>query len=400
MHEKALNTENVRMPLKIQTFNKIAKRGLDLFSSERYTVGEAIESPDAIVLRSQKLHDWPIPESLNAIGRAGAGVNNIPVDKCTEKGVVVFNSPGANANAVKELVIAGMLLAARDISGGIEFSKTLLGKNDEVGPSVEKNKSTFAGSEIAGKTLGVVGLGAIGLMVANMGVKLGMNVIGHDPFLSVGRAWELSSDVKPASSLEKLLSDSDYITIHVPYSAATKEFFSEDRISNIKQDAVLLNFSRDALVNESAIIAALKNGAVAKYVTDFPTQNLLETKGVIPIPHLGASTLEAEENCAVMIANQLTDFLENGNITNSVNFPNCVLERSGNVRLTIINKNVPNMIGSVTSTLADEKLNIIEMVNKSSGDYAYNIVDISGTPSEDLIDKINAIDGVIRSKLL
>lgn len=388
------------MSFQIQTYNKIAPLGLERFPKSHYEVGEALSHPDGIILRSQKLHDMAFPKRLKAIGRAGAGVNNIPVEKCTENGVVVFNSPGANANAVKELVIVAMLLAARDISGGIAFSKTLRGKGESVGPLVEKNKSNFAGTEIKGKTLGVVGLGAIGLMVANAGISLGMDVIGYDPFLSVGRAWELSSQVKPATSLEKLLSVSDYITIHVPFSAKTKEFFNQERLSKIKSDAVLLNFSRDALVGEDAILSALKEGAISKYVTDFPTERLLESQGVIPIPHLGASTKEAEENCAVMIADQLKEFLENGNIINSVNFPNCTLERAGSARLTIINRNIPSMIGSVTSTLADQNLNIIEMVNKSCGEYAYNIVDISGNPTSELLETIHAIDGILRARLI
>ncbi|RAP32252.1 3-phosphoglycerate dehydrogenase [Candidatus Marinamargulisbacteria bacterium SCGC AG-439-L15] len=384
---------------KVKTFNKIATKGLDRFERDSFEVASEIAHPDAIVVRSHKLHDMEFIDSLKAIGRAGAGVNNIPLDSCTEKGVVVFNAPGANANAVKELVFTGMFLAARDIVGGVDFVKTLKGSSD-VGPVVEKNKSRFAGVEIQGKKLGVIGLGAIGLMVANTAIALGMEVEGHDPFLSVNRAWELSSSVKPAPSLERMLKTSDFISIHVPYTEETKTFFNQDKFEHIKEGSVLLNFSREGLVDPTALKASFSDNKLAKYVTDFPTDELVSHENVLSIPHLGASTKEAEENCAVMIADQVKDFLFHGNITNSVNFPNGTLDYSGLDRVTVTNQNVPNVIGQVTSILASFNINIIEMMNKSRGDLAYSIVDLDGALSDEVISQLNAIEGVIRTRYI
>lgn len=401
VQEKPLNTENVRIMFKIQTFNNISTKGLDLFERSKYEVSSEFNSPHAFVLRSFNLHETDFPKSLLAIGRAGAGVNNIPVDTCSEKGIVVFNTPGANANAVKELVILGMLLAARNVLPAVDFVKTLKGQGPDVGPIVEKNKSSFVGYELKGKKLGVLGLGAIGLMVANAAVDLGMEVEGYDPYLSVNRAWELSSSVKPAPSLERMLKTSDFISIHVPFSSSTRSFLNEDRLSNLKEGSVLLNFSRDALVDEAPLINSLNSGHISKYVTDFPTDNLLNTNNVVSIPHLGASTAEAEENCAIMIANQLKDFILNGNIQNSVNFPNCFMDRSPeSFRLIVVNKNVPNIISHVTTLLADHSINILEMTNKSKTDFAYNIIDCDSLISDELVNELNTIDGVIQVRVI
>ncbi len=386
---------------KVKTYNKISSKGLDLFEKDRYEVSADLSEPDAIILRSQKLHDETFSDSTLAIGRAGAGVNNIPIDRCSDQGIVVFNTPGANANAVKELVILGMLLAARNVVPALTFATSLKGQGDAVGPAVEKNKAQFVGYELKGKKLGVLGLGAIGLMVANAAVELGMEVEGYDPYLSVNRAWELSSAVKPAKSLEKMLKTSDFVTVHVPFSDKTKSFLNADRIKCLKSSAVLLNFSRDALVDEDALLEALNAKKVTTYVTDFPTDALLNHDRVVSIPHLGASTAEAEENCAVMIAKQMKDFLVNGNIQNSVNFPDCTLERSeGATRLVVVNKNVPNIIGTVSSTLAEYGVNIIEMTNKSRGDFAYNIIDFEGDLAETALKALNGVDGIIKTRVL
>ena len=384
----------------IQTRNSIAKEGLSLFPKEKYEISDSGESPDGIVLRSYSMHKEPLPASLKAIGRAGAGVNNIPVDLCTKSGIVVFNAPGANANAVKELVLAGMLLAARNLVEGATYSATLHAEGDKVPELVEKNKARFAGFEIAGKRLGVIGLGAIGMMVANNAVALGMGVEGYDPFISVKNAWALSDQVKPAVSFAKLLSASDFISLHMPLTADTDKFINADTLKHVKPGAILLNFARAEIVDNDAILHALDSGVLGRYVTDFPTAALIHYPKVICIPHLGASTEEAETNCAVMVVRQLMDYLENGNITNSVNFPNCALERTGQYRLILMNENVPNMVGQITSLLAQDGLNITEMVNKSKGDLAYNIVDFNGTVSADLIERLKSIAGVRMARLL
>lgn len=401
VHVKRLSTENVNRMFKIRTYNNISSKGLDLFDRDYFEVSDSVSDPDAIVLRSQKLHDETFSDSTLAIGRAGAGVNNIPIDRCSEQGIVVFNTPGANANAVKELVILGMLLAARNVVPALSFASSLKGQGEEVGPAVEKNKSQFVGFELKGKKLGVLGLGAIGLMVANAAVELGMEVEGYDPYLSVNRAWELSSSVKPATSLEKMLQTCDFLTVHVPFSDKTRSFLNEERIQHLKPTAVLLNFSRDALVDEEALKVALDAGKVARYVTDFPTDHLLNHERVISIPHLGASTGEAEENCAVMIATQIKDFVVNGNIKNSVNFPDCAMDRvEGATRLIVVNKNVPKIIGTVSSIMADHGINIVEMTNKSKGDYAYNIIDFEGNLADGALDAIKQVDGVIKTRVL
>jgi D-3-phosphoglycerate dehydrogenase / 2-oxoglutarate reductase len=384
---------------KVQVFNKVSETGLCRFPEDKFVIGdEILDESDVILVRSYSLHDTELPESVKAIGRAGAGVNNIPIEKCSDKGVVVFNTPGANANAVKEIVISGLFLASRNIKEGINYSKTLEGKGDEVGKLVEKNKSKFAGYEIKGKTLGVIGLGAIGIMVANDAIKLGMRVQGYDPFLSVNRAWDLSNEIESAESMEKLIETSDFISIHVPLNQETKDLIDEAKIAKMKNGSVILNFSRGGLVNEDALEAALKSGKLHKYVTDFPTDKMIKCESAICIPHLGASSAEAEENCATMIVDQTKDFLLNGNIKNSVNLPDCSLERTGAARITILNKNIPSMVSQITSAFASKGINIVDMVNKSRGDMAYTIVEVSEVPSDDIVKKLEEIEGVIKAR--
>jgi len=379
----------------IQTLNKISSKGLDLFSRADYEVASELSTPDAIILRSFKMHDMELPKSLKAIGRAGAGTNNIPIDVCSEKGIVVFNTPGANANAVKELVLTGMLIASRNIVAGVTWAQSLKNEGDAVPALVEKGKAQFNGCELMGKTLGVVGLGAIGALVANDALALGMNVIGYDPYLSVDAAWELSSQVQKATGLETLLGKVDYLSIHVPLLDSTKGMYNAEKFAMMKSGVKIMNFARGELINNADMIEALKSGKVSTYVTDFPSADLLGVEGVIPVPHLGASTDEAEENCAIMASRQLKDFLETGNIVNSVNFPNCVLPLRPNLkRLLIANKNIPNMISEMTSLLAKNSINIYDMLNKSRGDVAYTIIDTEDQVSQDMIEKIGAIDGV------
>lgn len=381
---------------KIQTLNKISSNGLDLFPRDDYEVYSECSAPDAIVLRSFKMHDMEFPSSLKAIARAGAGTNNIPIDRCTEQGIVVFNTPGANANAVKELVLTGMLLASRDVVGGVEWVQSIKSEGDAVSKLVEKGKSNFGGNELQGKRLGVIGLGAIGAMVANTALDLGMEVVGYDPYLSVEAAWELSSEVEKATGLETLLSDVDYISIHIPLLDSTKNTFNAEKFAMMKDGVKIMNFARGGLVEENDIKEALESGKVSCYVTDFPNANILGVKGVIPIPHLGASTAESEENCATMAVNQVKDYLENGNIRNSVNFPNCVLPRGvGENRITIKNRNVPNIIGEISTTLAKNNINICDMLNKSKGDIAFNIMDLNGDVNDLVVSELEAIEGVI-----
>ncbi|MBN1470359.1 MAG: phosphoglycerate dehydrogenase [Syntrophaceae bacterium] len=384
---------------RIDLLNKISKRGLNLFT-EKYEYRTDIPDPDGILVRSKEMKDMTLPSSLKAIARAGAGVNNIPIDKCSEKGIVVFNTPGANANGVKELVILGMLLASRKVVEGIVWAKDLVGEGDKVPDLIEKGKSKFGGTEIQGKKLGVVGLGAIGTMVANAAEGLGMEVWGYDPFLSIEAAWKLSHNTKKAPSLDKLLSACDFITLHVPQNKDTKGFMNTDKFAIMKKGAVLLNFARGGLVDTPSLKKAIADGIVACYVTDFPDEEIIKTDKVIAIPHLGASTEESEENCAIMAAMQLMDFLENGNIKNSVNFPECALERSGKVRITISNKNEPGMIEKITGLLAENKLNITNMINKSKGNIAYNIIVVEGDVHQDLVKKIQAINGVVAVRVL
>jgi D-3-phosphoglycerate dehydrogenase len=386
---------------KIQTLNKISSKGLDLFPRDAYEVASEFSAPDAIVLRSFKMHDMELPSSLKAIARAGAGTNNIPIDRCTEQGIVVFNTPGANANAVKELVLTGMLLASRDIIGGVNWVQSIADKGDEVAKLVEKGKSNFGGNELKGKRLGIIGLGAIGAMVANTALELGMEVVGYDPYLSVEAAWELSSEVEKATGLETLLADVDFISIHVPLLESTKHMFNSEKFAMMKDGVSIMNFARGGLVHDADMKSAIDAGKVRCYVTDFPDVNVLGVKGIIPIPHLGASTEESEENCATMAVKQVKDYLENGNIRNSVNFPNCVLPR-GNCdhRITIKNHNVPNIIGEVSTTLAKNSINICDMLNKSKGDIAFNIMELSGALSEAVVGELEAIEGVISVRLI
>ncbi len=384
----------------IQTLNKISKKGLAVLDSNSYNVAEEVKNPDGIILRSFKMHDMELPSSLRAVARAGAGVNNIPIDKCTENGIVVFNTPGANANAVKELVIAALLLSSRKIVQGIEWAKTLVGEGDAVSSLIEKGKSNFAGPEIQGKTLGVVGLGAIGVRVANAAHHLGMDVVGYDPFLSVDAAWHLTRFAHKANSLDELLSKADYVTIHVPATPSTKGMFNSEAFANMKKGARLLNFSRGELVDENDVQAALESGELASYITDFASEALLKNEKVICLPHLGASTPESEENCAVMAANELKDFLENGNIKNSVNFPNCDMGKAEGARVTVLHKNVPSMIKNITDVFASRGVNIANMLNKSKGNNAYTMIDVDGKCDTALVDQIEAMTDVIKVTLL
>ncbi len=383
------------MNTKVKVLNKISNDGLDILRRDHYELGEMVSNPDAILLRSYDLHGIEFNSDLKVIGRAGAGVNNIPVDRCTENGVVVFNTPGANANAVKELVLLALFLASRNVLEGIDYVKSLKGKGAEIPALVEKSKSQFKGYELRGKKLGVIGLGAIGVMVANAAASLGMNVIGHDPFITVDRAWGLSRNVKQASSLNTLLGESDFITMHMPLTDDTRNFFNRECILKLKKSALLLNFSRPEIVNEEDVLAGLDKDQFSGYVCDFPTESVLAHDKVISIPHLGASTVEAEDNCAVMIVEQVRDFLKYGTIVNSVNFPNCSMDFSGDYRLAIINKNIPNMVGQISHVIGESELNIAEMLNKSRGDYAYTLVDVVGSLDTSIVDKLKVIEGII-----
>jgi D-3-phosphoglycerate dehydrogenase len=384
---------------KIDLLNNISQKGLAVFT-DKYEYKADMADADGIMVRSKEMKDMILPASVKAIARAGAGVNNIPIDKCSEKGIVVFNTPGANANGVKELVILGMLLASRKVVEGIAWAKGLVGEGDKVPDLIEKGKSKFGGTEILGKKLGVVGLGAIGTMVANAAEGLGMEVWGYDPFLSIEAAWRLSRNTKKAPSLDRLLSECDFITLHVPQNKDTKGFINADKFAVMKKGAVLLNFARGGLVDTPSLKKAIADGIVSCYVTDFPDEEVIKTDKVIAIPHLGASTEESEENCAIMAALQLMDFLENGNVKNSVNFPECSLDRSGKTRLIIMNKNEPGMIEKITHLLADNKLNIADMINKSKGNLAYNIIDVDGDASDDLIKKIDSAEGVLGVRVI
>jgi len=384
---------------RIQTLNKISPIGLDLFSKDKYEIASDISNPDAIIVRSADMNNMEIPSSVMAIARAGAGFNNIPVQKCSEKGVVVFNTPGANANAVKELTIASLLLSSRNIIGGINWTRSVA-SDPKVSELVEKEKSKFTGPEISGKTLGVIGLGAIGVMVANDAMALGMKVIGYDPYISVDAAWNLSSDVARAESLESLLSKSDYVTLHIPQSEATKGLLDADKFRIIKKDARIINFSRNALVIDKDIIEALEAGLISCYVTDFPSPELLACKKVIGIPHLGASTPEAEDNCAVMAVKQIIDYLESGEIRNSVNFPKCKLEQRYPHRLLVVNRNIPNMVGQITTNLASANINIQDLINHHRDDYGFNIIDSEQKIPDEVLDQIRKVNGIIRVRVI
>jgi D-3-phosphoglycerate dehydrogenase len=383
---------------KVQTLNKIANIGIDILDKSVYEVATEIDSPDGIVLRSFSMHEMELPKSLKAVARAGAGVNNIPIDKCSEAGIVVFNTPGANANAVKEIVMTGLLISSRKIVQGIEWAKTLKGQ-EGVAKLVEKGKGEFVGPEIQGKTLGVVGLGAIGVLVANAANALGMNVIGFDPFLSVDAAWNLSSSVKKATSIEALLPQCDYVTIHVPFMPTTKYMFNKDLFSVMKKGSRLLNFARGELVDDVALKDAIADGTIECYVTDFPNEQTVDMQGVIAVPHLGASTPEAEDNCAVMAVAQLKDFLETGNIKNSVNFPNCELASVGKARVAVAHKNIPNMISTITNIFASKGINITDMISKSKSNLAYSIFSLDST-DESIEKSIKAIDGVLSVRVM
>lgn len=383
----------------ILTLNKISETGLCNFSDE-YNCATEIANPDAILVRSAAMHDMKFAENTLAIARAGAGVNNIPIDRCSEEGIVVFNTPGANANAVKELVIAGLLLTSRKIVPAIDWAKTLKGNGDTVPKDVEKGKSAFAGPEILGKTLGVVGLGAIGILVANAAATLGMKVIGYDPFLSENGKASLNAGVTVTADINDIFTKSDYITLHLPLNADTKGLVSKSSIAVMKDNVRILNFARGELVDTNDIIEALEDGKVAAYITDFPNDALIGATGVIAIPHLGASTPESEDNCAVMAVNQVADYLENGNITNSVNLPAVSVARNGKHRMTIIHKNVAGIVSSITSTLASENVNIDNMVNKSKGEYAYTMIDTDTDVSEEAIKAVTGIESVIRVRVI
>ncbi|MDF3012263.1 MAG: 3-phosphoglycerate dehydrogenase [Cellvibrio sp.] len=389
---------------KIKTYNAISVKGLNRFPRETYEVASDIGQPDAYILRSHKLHGETLPASVKAVARAGAGTNNVPVDEYTKKGVVVFNSPGANANAVKELVLAGMLLGSRGILQGMDYVSTLthMTDADEMSKLLEKEKSNFAGFELQGKTLGIVGLGAIGSLIADAALALGMNVVGFDPALSVEAAWRLPSQVGRMENLQSLLARSDYITLHVPAIPATKHLINADTLKVTKKGATLLNFAREAIVDAHAVVESLDAGHLGKYICDFPEPILLNRKDVYAMPHIGASTEEAEENCAIMAADQLVDYLENGNIKNSVNFPSVSMDRSPAIgsRITFSNENVSGVLGHVLSVLADHKVNVVDMVNKSRGDVAYNIIDVEHTPSTAVIDALAKVEHVIAVRII
>ncbi len=386
---------------KILTYNNISRAGLDKFPDDQYQVGAQVDSPDAVMLRSFNLHEQTIPATLKAVGRAGAGVNNIPVAEYTQRGIPVFNAPGANSNAVAELVIVGMLLAARNIVPALNFVRDLKGSDDSLNEQIENEKKHFAGFELSGKTLGVLGLGAIGVKVANSSAALGMNIIGFDPFMSLENAWKLTSSAEQAISIDDLTSRSDLISLHIPLNDKTKNLFSEAHIQRIKKGAILLNFSRAGVVDETAVLAALDSGALLAYVCDFPTGALINHPRAIALPHLGASTEEAEDNCAAMVADQLREFLEHGTIRNSVNFPEVVVTPSGDgFRLSIANENKPGVVGHISSILGEAGLNILDLLNKSRGDYAYTLVDIHAAASEEVVEQLRAIDGVLSVRVI
>ncbi len=383
---------------KIQTLNNISDLGLKRLPLGQYTVDDEVAEPDAILVRSTKMHDMELSASLKAIGRAGAGVNNIPLEAMTERGVAVFNSPGANANAVKELVLAGMLLASRNICQAWDYARNLEGDDASIHKQVEAGKKNYVGVELPGRTLGVVGLGAIGVQVTNAALKLGMNVIGYDPSITVRSAWRLSAEATQAHSIEELLSQVDYVSFHVPLIEATTHMINAERIKLMKDGAVVLNFSRDGIVDDVAVCDAIEAGKLYSYVCDYASNTLKRHERVITLPHIGASTGEAEDNCAVMVVDQIRNYLENGNIVNSVNFPEVVMPRSGNAgdsRIAIVNSNVPNMVGQISTTMAEANLNIIDLLNKSRDDIAYTLADVEGDIPTDVIEKIRAIDGVV-----
>jgi len=385
---------------KVLVLNQISPNGLKRLPAERYVVGKDVATPDAVLVRSANMNSMDIPASVRAIGRAGAGTNNIPVKAMSARGVPVFNAPGANANAVKELVIAGMLMAARNLSGALAFVTGLDPADSEMEKKVEDGKKTYAGYELAGNTLGVIGLGKIGCLVADAAIKLGMHVIGYDPEITIDAAWSLPAQVKKANSVAEVLKNSHFVSVHVPLLDATRDLINGDNIGHMKHSAVLLNFSRDGIVNQGAVLKALEGKKLGHYVCDFPGPQINRHPLVIALPHLGASTGEAEENCAVMVADQLRDFLEHGNVQNAVNFPNVVLPRESNYRLAIANANVPNMVGQISTAMAQAGLNISNMMNKSKGDVAYTLVDVDSKVPKKVVDSISAIAGVLAVRYL
>jgi D-3-phosphoglycerate dehydrogenase len=379
--------------IKIQTLNNISPIGLEKLPREGYEVASEVTNPDAILVRSAKMHDMEIGDNLKAVGRAGAGVNNIPLDKMSEKGVVVFNAPGANANAVKELVISSMLLSSRNICQAWNYVNGL--PLDNLKTAIEDGKKNYAGSELPGKTLGIVGLGAIGVQIANAAHALGMKVIGFDPSITIKSAWKLSADVEQALSIDELFSQSDFVSFHVPLVEGTKNLLNEERIALLPEGATILNFARDGIVDEDALITALEAGKVKYYVTDFPIDDKKNHERVIALPHLGASTAEAEDNCAIMVANQIKDYLENGNILNSVNFPEAKMPRAGKERLAITHQNIPNMVGQISTAVADAGANIVDMLNKSRDEVAYTLIDLESEISDTVIDNLKQIEGIL-----
>ena len=386
--------------MNILTLNKIAACGTDLFDKAKYTVGDAVEEPVGILVRSAAMHDMELPESVLAIGRAGAGTNNIPVDACAEKGIVVFNTPGANANAVKELVLCGLLLASRKVVSGIEWAKSLKPEGDAVAKLVEKGKGQFVGPEILGKKLGVIGLGAIGGMVANAADALGMQVYGYDPYMSVQAAWGLNPSIHQVSDMNEIFTTCDYISLHVPCLDSTKGMINAETIGMMKTGVRILNFARGELVNNADMIAALETGKVARYVTDFPNADLLDVVGVVPLPHLGASTPESEDNCAVMASKELIDYIENGNIVNSVNYPSVAGPRSTVCRVCVMHRNLPGLISQISGVMSDNGINVESMLNRSRKEYAYSVLDVDAVVPQEALTALSAIEGVIRVRAI
>lgn len=385
---------------KILTLNNISAAGLERLPRERYEVASEFQNPDALLLRSYNLHDWVIPDSLKAVGRAGAGVNNIPVEEMSRRGVPVFNAPGANANAVKEMVLTGMLLAARNICSAWDYARSLSGSDAEISQQTEAGKKRFVGFELPNRTLGVIGLGAIGVKVANMARALGMQVIGYDPYITVGNAWQLSSQVRQVMSIEELLAKSDFVTVHVPLNDNTRNLLNEERLRNCRQGLTILNFARSGIIDDEAVCGAIREARIHAYVSDFPSNQLRSHERVITLPHLGASTLEAEENCAVMVAEQIRDFLENGTIRNAVNFPDMEMPREGNCRLLVVNANIPHMIERISSAIARLDINIVDLLNRSKGELACTLVDAECPMPDDVLDEISAIEGVLTVRVL
>ena len=385
---------------RVHTLNQISAKGLNLFAENRYAIGAQITEPDAILVRSHNMLEMDIPESVLAIGRAGAGTNNVPVQDMNVRGIPVFNAPGANANAVKELVLSGMLLAARNLIPAIHFAENLKGSSSTLHKLAEKGKKQFSGVELPGRTLGIIGLGAIGRLVADAAIGLGMRVTGYDPEITVDAAWNLSSEVKKSLNIENLLQHSNFVTLHVPLLDATRHLINDKQVKNMKKGMILLNFSRDGIVDEDAVLTGIESGIIKYYVCDFPSQKLQHHPAVITMPHLGASTLEAEENCSIMVVKQTIDYLENGNITNTVNFPNLTIERESPYRIAVANSNMPNMLGQISTSMAKAGLNIRNMGNKSRGEMAYTLVDVDSPVPQEAIEKLGLIPGVLMVRYL